>query len=112
MRVRSFRLILLLSNDQPSYNLVYKLTGTTASKYQIILSFVKSLDFEAIPQFLSVTLEPSSNRSCFTGVVVDDLIGLEGIEDFTLGLRGPGSPSVLLGNNVTIVNIVDDDGKY
>lgn len=69
------------------------------------------LDLEAIPPTLSVTLEPNSNRSCFVGVVVDDSIGLEGIEDFTLGLSGPGVSGVSVGNNVTVVNIVDDDGK-
>lgn len=58
-----------------------------------------------------VTLEPSSNLSCFSGSIVDDLIGLEGIEDFMLRLRDPNLPGVLVGNNVTIVNIVDDDGK-
>ncbi len=58
-----------------------------------------------------MTLDPNSNRSCFIGLIIDDLIGLEGVEDFTLGLRDPQVAGVTVSNTATVVNIVDDDGK-
>ena len=58
-----------------------------------------------------MTLEPTSNSSCFSGVIVDDQIALEGIEDFSLQLRDPNVAGLVIGNDATIVNIIDDDRK-
>jgi hypothetical protein len=77
----------------------------------MIIYSVFILDYEPLSP-ISVTLEPSSNRSCFTGRVVDDLIGLEGVEDFMVRLRDPEVPGVQVGNNATMIAVVDDDGKY
>ena len=43
---------------------------------------------------------------------MDDLIGLEGIEDFIIRLRDPNMLGVQVDNNATFVNIVDDDGVF
>ena len=58
-----------------------------------------------------VILEPMSNRSCFRGFIVNDQIGLEGMEAFTIRLVDPQMSNVLTRNVTTIVNIIDDDGK-
>ena len=59
-----------------------------------------------------MTLDPESNRSCFSGDIIDDLIALEIDENFDLLLRDPLLVSgVLIGQgNRTMVIIIDNDG--
>ncbi len=58
-----------------------------------------------------MTLEPNSNRSCFSGEVIDDFIALEGDEYFDLSLRDPSLGGIRIGDsNRTVVVITDDDG--
>ena len=59
-----------------------------------------------------MTLEPFSNISCFNGAIVDDEIGLEGTEGFTVSIRDPAVSGIEIGNDATVVNIVDDDGNF
>ncbi len=59
----------------------------------------------------TVTLGPTINISCFSSRIVDDRIALEGIEDFSIRLRDPNMVGVMIGNDATVVNIIDDDGK-
>ena len=50
-----------------------------------------------------VTVEPPGRSACidFTDLVVDDSVALEGDEAFT----------ILVGDSMAIVNIIDDDGE-
>ncbi len=73
-------------------------------------SHLLSPDYE--PVSLSVTLDPLSNRSCFAGAIFDDLLALEGDEDFNLTLGDPMLSGLLIGRDRTVVNIIDDDGRF
>ena len=64
------------------------------------------VDYE--PLGTTVTLEPLSNRTCFTG---EDVIALEGVEDFVLLLQDPMEDGILLAIDRAVVVIVDDDGE-
>ena len=48
---------------------------------------------------------------CFTGDIIDDELALEPVEEFTLRLRDPVVQNVLIGNDETVVRIIDDDGE-
>ena len=48
--------------------------------------------------------------ACFRGDIVDDQVALEPDEFFSLHLRDPLIDGVLIGNDETTVNIIDDDG--
>ena len=53
-----------------------------------------------------ITVEPPGPRACidFTDLVVDDSLGLEGDEAFTISIRGH--------DEIAKVTILDDDGKF
>ena len=53
-----------------------------------------------------------AGQTCFAGDIVDDELALEPVEEFTLRLRDPAVQNVLVGNDETIVRIIDDDGEY
>ena len=67
------------------------------------------VDYE--PLGTTVTLEPLSNRTCFTGEIINDVIALEGVEDFVLLLGDPMEDGILLAIDRAVVIIVDDDGE-
>ena len=52
-----------------------------------------------------------AGQTCFTGDIIDDALALEPVEQFTLQLRDQGIQNVLIGNDETVVRIIDDDGK-
>lgn len=58
-----------------------------------------------------ISIDPTSDRTCFNGIIIDDLIGGEGIEFFTLDILEPQQPGVVIGLDETTINIDDDDGK-
>ena len=59
-----------------------------------------------------MTFEPDVERVCFSGEIINDVIALEGDEDFYLVLQDPMVGGVLVGErNRTLVIITDDDGK-
>ena len=60
---------------------------------------------------LMLSIDPSSNRSCFTGAIVDDQIALEGVESVVFRLSLP-LDGVSIDNDATRVDIIDNDGKY
>ena len=49
--------------------------------------------------------------TCFDGVIIDDILGGEGIEFFTLNIPEPTQPGVNVGLDETTINIIDDDGQ-
>ena len=53
---------------------------------------------------MSVTVSAFSSRACidFTDLVVDDDIALEGDQAFT----------IVVGNSMAMVTIIDDDGEF
>lgn len=53
-----------------------------------------------------------AGQTCFTGDIVDDELALEPVEEFTLRLRDPAMQNILVGNDETIVRIIDDDGEF
>ena len=61
---------------------------------------------------LKVVIPADSNRSCFTGEVIEDQVALEGTEDFVLQLQDPMTTGVLIGDNdQTVVEIIDTNGE-
>ena len=60
---------------------------------------------------MSVTIQPSSDRFCFNGDIMDDGIALEGDEDFQLMLVNPSPGAVVITDGTTTITIQDDDGK-
>ena len=52
-----------------------------------------------------------AGQTCFTGDIIDDELALEPVEEFTLRLRDPVLQNVIIGNDETVVRIIDDDGK-
>ncbi len=66
-------------------------------------------DYESLAP-MSVSLDPLSNKTCFAGVIINDLIALEEVEDFFLVLNDPLITGLLIGRNYTTVDIIDDDG--
>ena len=58
-----------------------------------------------------VSIEPDNLRTCFTGLIIDDLIGGEGVEFFNLNIPSPTQPGVNVGLDITTINIIDDDGE-
>jgi len=73
------------------------------------LPLIVYVDYE--PLGTTVTLEPLSNRTCFTGEIINDVIALEGVEDFVLLLQDPMEDVILLAIDRAVVIIVDDDGE-
>ena len=68
-------------------------------------------DYLRLAPSFRVTLEPDTNRSCFSGDIIDDAIALEGDETFDLVLRDPMLDGVTVGERIrTVVVISDDDG--
>lgn len=61
------------------------------------------------PQEITLPAGPAG-LTCFTGDIIDDQLALEPVEQFILRLRDPMIQNVLIGNDETIVRIVDDDG--
>ena len=68
------------------------------------------VDYE--PLGTTVTLDPLSNSTCFTGEIINDIIALEGMEDFLLLLWDPMVDRILLAIDRAVVIIVDDDGEW
>lgn len=62
------------------------------------------------PEVVTLSAGPAS-QTCFTGDIIDDKLALEPVEEFTLRLRDPVIQNVLIGNDETVVRIIDDDGK-
>ena len=58
-----------------------------------------------------VSIEPEDTRTCFSGVIIDDVIGGEGVEFFSLNIPQPTQPGVNVGLDTTNINIIDDDRK-
>ena len=56
-----------------------------------------------------VSIPGDESRTCFSGVIIDDLVGGEGTESFTLVIGEPTQPGVNLGLDETTINIIDDD---
>ena len=73
------------------------------------LFFLSDYDSSTIPT--SVTIQPTSDRFCFNSHIIDDLIGLEGDEDFQLVLINPSPSGVIITGDTIRIVIVDDDGK-
>ena len=69
-----------------------------------------SPDYQSVPQRI-VSIEPLSNLTCFSGQIVDDLIGLEGNEFFTLLIEETTQGGVVVERDLTTIYIIDDDGK-
>lgn len=65
-------------------------------------------DLSSIPS--SVTLEPSSDRTCFNGTILNDQVGLEETESFGLRISDPAMPGIRIGTEITTVIITDDSG--
>lgn len=63
------------------------------------------------PQAVTLPAGPAS-ETCFSGDIIDDKLALEPVEQFTLRLRDPVIQDVLIGNDETVVSIIDDDGMY
>ena len=53
-----------------------------------------------------------SQMICIPLPVIDDLIANEANEQFSVTLTSVTPPMTDVGNNVTCVTIIDDDGKY
>ena len=51
-----------------------------------------------------------ASQTCFTGDIIDDQLALEPVEQFILRLRDPRVQNVVIGNDETIIKIIDDDG--
>lgn len=68
-------------------------------------------DYQSVPQRL-ITIQPTSDRTCFSGIIIDDELGLEGEETFTLTFEKPPVDGVVVGQDKTNINILDDDGTY
>ena len=58
-----------------------------------------------------ISIEPEESMTCFDGVIIDDILGGEGIEFFTLNIPEPTQPGVNVGLDETTINIIDDDGQ-
>ena len=71
--------------------------------------FLPDYDSATLPT--SVTIQPDSDRFCFNGDIIDDLIGLEGDEDFQLVLVNPSPSNVIITGDTTRIVIVDNNGK-
>ena len=67
-------------------------------------------DYSPVPLRL-VSIEPDDLRTCFTGLIIDDLVGGEGVEFFNLNIPPPTQPGVSVGLDTTTINIIDDDGE-
>ena len=67
-------------------------------------------DYAPVPLRL-ISIEPDDNRTCFSGVIINDVIGGEGVEFFTLNIPEPTQPGVNVGLNQTTININDDDSE-
>ena len=54
----------------------------------------------------TITVDPPGPTACidFTDLVVDDDLGLEGVEAFAISIRGH--------DKMAMVTILDDDGKF
>ena len=68
-------------------------------------------DYDSTTIPTSVTIQPTSDHFCFNGDIINDLIALEGDEDFQLMLVNPSPSGVIITDDTTKINIVDDDGK-
>lgn len=51
-----------------------------------------------------------ATEMCFRGDIIDDQVALEPDEFFTLKLMDPVIDGVAIGNDETVVTIIDDDG--
>ena len=60
-----------------------------------------------------MTIPASESRACFTGPIIDDLIGLEPNESFTLTITAisPVRDVIRLGTAMTEITIIDDDSE-
>ena len=63
------------------------------------------------PEVVTLPSGPAG-ETCFLGNIVNDNLALEPMEYFTLKLRDPLIEAVVIGNDETVVNIIDDDGRY
>lgn len=81
-------------------------------KYHLCLMHSRTADYVSFTPTLKVTIPPDSNRSCFTGQVIEDQIALEGTEDFILQLQDSLTTGLIVGDNdQTIVEIIDTNGE-
>ena len=69
-----------------------------------------TVDYGPLIPPLMVTLESSEFRQCFEVAIINDVIALEGTEDFMLRLTDPMLDGVIIVRSTTDVNIIDDDG--
>ncbi len=85
------------------------------SNKHILANFIHSplcADYvELTPPQAVILLAGPASQTCFTGDIIDDDLALEPVEQFTLRLRDPVIPNVLIGNDETVVRIIDDDGE-
>ena len=72
--------------------------------------FFFSADYRSVP-FRLIGINPEDDRTCFTGVIIDDSVGAEGTEFFNLIIEPPTQDGVNVGLNRTTINIIDDDSK-
>ena len=57
-----------------------------------------------------ISIEPDESSSCFEGIIIDDVLGGEEVEFFTLNIPEPTQPGVNVDRDETTINIFDDDG--
>ena len=48
---------------------------------------------------------------CFNGTIIDDVLGFEGDEQFSLTLSNPSPSEVFIGQGMTTITIQDNDGQ-
>ena len=74
------------------------------------ISLFSVVDYRPVPQRI-ISIEPTDDRTCFQGIIIDDVIGLEDVESFTLSIELPAQDGVELGLDISTINIIDDDGR-
>lgn len=95
----------------PPFLSMYVFTYVCIQIHMLYLIIWFHTDYQSVPQRL-ITIQPTSDRTCFSGVIIDDKLGLEGEETFTLSLEKPPVDGVVVGQDKTNINILDDDGTY
>ena len=75
-----------------------------------VVQILSSTDYRP-PRIRFITLKSDARRSCFNGDIINDDIALEGVETFSLNIEKPVLGRVVVDQNTTNINIIDDDGK-
>ena len=71
----------------------------------------------SIPKIVTILVvsdpDNADMRTCFTGLIMNDLYALEPDETFTLSITGivPDNPGIVRGNETTRITINDDNSK-